>query len=74
LLLYDTVRILGVGFRLRGQIVDILATKPYVSDKGCQMFLKLAIVKTVMLGAALSKTHRKVDVFVMDMYPSHSYI
>ena len=61
-----------VGFRLRGQIVDILATNTYGSDKGCPMFLKLAIVKTVMFGAALSKTHRKTCSCVVDVYPFHS--
>ena len=43
---------LYAGFRLRGQIVDIFATKTYVSDKGCQMLSKLTIAKTVMAGAA----------------------
>ena len=61
-----------VGFQLKGQIIDILAIKTYVSDKGCLIFLKLTIVKTVIFGAALSKTHRKTrDVFV-DVHPFHS--
>ena len=52
--------------------MDILAIKTYVSDKGCLIFLKLTIVKTVIFGVALSKTHRKTrDVFV-DVHPFHS--
>ena len=72
MLLNDTVSNLDVGFRLRGQLVDILATKTYGSDKGCLMFLKLAIVETVMFWAALTKTHRKYCYFVVDVHPFHS--
>ena len=53
--------------------MDILATKPYVSDKGCQMFLKLAIVKTVILGATLFKTQRNIDICFL-IYIPYIYI
>jgi len=52
--------------------VDILATKTYVSDKGCRTFSKLTIVKTVMFGVTLSKTHRKTRCLFVGVHPFHS--
>ena len=57
---------------MKDQIIDILAIKTYVSDKGSLIFLKLTIVKTVIFGAALSKTQRKTSCFVVGVYPFHS--
>jgi len=52
--------------------VDILATQTYVSDKGCRAFSKLNIVKAVMFGATLSKTHRKTRCLFVGVHPFHS--
>jgi len=63
---------LVVGFQLKGQIIDIIAIKTYVSDKGCLIFLNFTIVKTVIFGTTLLKTHRKTRDLFVDVHPSHS--
>ena len=73
MLLHDTVRKLYVGFQLRGEMLDIFTTKTYDSDKGCQMMLKIAIVKTAVLSATLPFRYRKIDILFADSHPSQSF-
>ena len=54
-------------------MLDVFTTKTYDSDKGCQMILKIAIVKTVVLSATLSFRNRKIDILFVDSHPSQSF-
>ena len=54
-------------------MLDIFTTKTHDSDKGCQMILKIAIVKTVVLSATLSFRNRKTDILFVDSHPSQSF-